>query len=69
VASPSSHAIGFEKIGVVDVVVSPSRVSSRCLVPIVDRVVKSNMPGDVVTREVCDFLATLAATFPRSTVD
>jgi hypothetical protein len=72
-ASPPSQALGFEKICVVDAAVSSSPVSSRRLVPIVDGVVKSGLlatePGAVVAREVCDFLATLVAAFPRTTVD
>ena len=52
-------------------VVPPSVVEVRDVVPFGDGAAKSGLlaPGGVVAREVCDFLATLAATFPGSAVD
>jgi hypothetical protein len=70
VASPT--CLGFEKCDVVDAAVSLSLDSDRQMVPIDDGVPKSGLsaavPGAIVAREVCDFLATLATTYPASAV-
>jgi hypothetical protein len=54
-------------------VMPPSVEEVRHVVPFDVGVAKSGLPatvsGGVVAREVCDFLATLAATFPASAVD
>lgn len=72
-ASPPSQSLGFEKSGVVGAAVSLSPESCRHMVPFGDGVAKSRLlakvPGAVVAREVCDFLATLAAAYPGSAVD
>ena len=72
-ASPPCEALGFERSGVVDVAVSLSPESSRHVVPIGDGVAKSGLltavPGAVVAREVCGFLANLAAAYPGSAID
>jgi hypothetical protein len=51
----------------------PSVEEVRHVVPFDVGIAKSGLPatvsGSVVAREVCDFLATLAATFPASAVD
>jgi hypothetical protein len=69
VASPT--CLGFEKCDVVDAV-SLSLDSDRQMVPIDDGVPKSGLsafvPGAIVAREVCDFLATLATAYPGSAV-
>jgi hypothetical protein len=71
--SPSSLTFGFEKSGVVDDVVPLMRESNMNVVPIGDGVAKSGLlatvPGAVVAREVCDFLATLVVAYPGSAVD
>jgi hypothetical protein len=56
VYSPPCQALGFEKCGV-DGKVSLSPEFGRQLVP-----------GAVVAREVCDFLATLVVAFPGSAI-
>jgi hypothetical protein len=52
-------------------VMPPSVEEVRAVVPNGDGAAKSGLlaPGGVVAQEVCDFLATLAATFPGSVVD
>jgi hypothetical protein len=54
-------------------VMPPSVDEVRHVVPFGVGVAKSSLlatvPGGVVAREVCDFLATLAATYPGSAVD
>jgi hypothetical protein len=54
-------------------VMPPSIDEVRHVVPFGVGVAKSSLlatvPGGVVAREVCDFLATLAATYPGSAVD
>jgi hypothetical protein len=72
VASPLCQAPGFEKSGVDDAPVCPSPESGMQVVPPGDGVAKSGLlptvPGAIVAREVCDFLATLAVAFPGSAV-
>jgi hypothetical protein len=71
-ASPPSQALGFEKSCDFDVAVSLSPESDRHVVPIGVGVAESGLlatvPGAVVAREVCDFLATLVVAFPGSAV-
>jgi hypothetical protein len=52
-------------------VVPPSIEEVRDVVPFGDGAAKSGLlaPGGVVAREVCDFLATLAAAYPGFPVD
>jgi hypothetical protein len=61
-ASPPSQALDFEKSVIVDAVVSLSPESYRQVVPSGVGIAKSRLsrtvPRVVVTREVCDFLAT-----------
>jgi hypothetical protein len=56
-----------------DEVMPPSVEEVRHVVPFDVGVAKSGLQatvsGGVIAREVCDFLATLAATFPASAVD
>jgi hypothetical protein len=56
-----------------DEVMPPSVEEVKHVVPFGDGATKSEMlatgPGGVVAREVCDFLATLAATYHASAVD
>ena len=72
-ASPPCQALGFERSGVVDAAISLSPESGRHVVPIGDGVAKSGLlaavPGAVVAREVCGFLANLAAAYPGSAID
>jgi hypothetical protein len=69
-ASPLSRELGFEKSGVINTTVSLSPKSDRSVVPDGDGVNKSKLlPGAIVVREVCDFLATLAAAYPGFPVD
>ena len=72
-ASPPGQALGFERSGVVDAAVSLSHESSRHVVPIGDGVAKSGLlaavSGAIVAREVCGFLANLAAAYPGSAID
>jgi hypothetical protein len=73
VASSPSQTLAFEKSGVVNDVDAISLESSRHVVPIGDVVANSGLlatvPGGVVAREVCNFLTTLVAAYPRSAVD
>jgi hypothetical protein len=69
VASPLSQALGFKKSGVVNAAVSLSPESGRSVVPVGDGVAKSGLLPVVVAREVCNFLATLAAAYSVSLVD
>jgi hypothetical protein len=66
VASPPSQALGSEKSDVVDAAVD------MLAAPFGDGVAMSGLlptvPGDIVAREVCDFLATLTTAYPGSTV-
>jgi hypothetical protein len=55
--------LGFEKSDVIDAAVSLSPESGKHVVP------SGDVPGAVVAREVCDFLATLVAAYPGSAVD
>ncbi|XP_047078937.1 putative leucine-rich repeat receptor-like serine/threonine-protein kinase At2g24130 [Lolium rigidum] len=72
VVSPPCQALASEKCGVADAAVSPSPESGRQAVPFGDGVAKSGLlptvPGAVVAREVCDFLATLVVAYPGSAV-
>jgi hypothetical protein len=71
--SRSSHALGFDKGGVVDVDVPLSPEFDGHVVPTGDGVAKSGplvtVQDAVVAREICDFLATLAVAYPGSAVD
>jgi hypothetical protein len=73
VASPPSQSHSFEKSGVVDVAASLSPESDKHVISFGDDVAKSGLlatvSGAVVTREGCDFFATLATSYPRSAVD
>jgi hypothetical protein len=65
--------LGFEKCGVVDAAISLSNLSDKHVVSIGDGVAKSallvTVPGAVVAKEVCDFLATLTAAYHGSAID
>jgi hypothetical protein len=67
-ASPLSRSLGFEKSDVVDAAVSLLPESGRHVVRFGGGVAKSGLLADVpkvaVAREVCDFLATLATSYP-----
>jgi hypothetical protein len=67
-ASPLSRSLGFEKSGVVDTAASFSPESGWHVVQFGGEVAKSGLlaevPGALVAREVCDFLATLAVAYP-----
>jgi hypothetical protein len=59
----SPPCLGFEKCGVVEAAASISPESDRQVITIGDGVLKSGLlltvPGAIVVREVCKFLATL----------
>jgi hypothetical protein len=69
VTSSLSEAFGCDKSGVVDDDAPILPESNMHVVPIGDEVAESGVQGVVVAREVCNFLATLAAAYPGSTVD
>ena len=68
-----AQAVGLEKSGDVDASVSLSPESSMHVVLVGVGVAKSGVltpvPGAVVAREVCDFIATMVAAYPGSAVD
>lgn len=70
VASPP--CLGFVKCDIVDAAVSLSPEFDRQVASIGDEVSESGLlsavPGAVVAREVCDFLATLAIAYPGPAV-
>jgi hypothetical protein len=72
VVSPPCQAVAFEKCGAGDAAVSLSSESGSQVVSIGDGVAMSGplrtVPGAVVAREVCDFLATLSVAFPGSAI-
>jgi hypothetical protein len=64
----SPPCLGLEKCDIVDAAVSLSPEFDRQVGPIGDEVSESAVPGAVVAREVCDFLATLAIAYPGAAV-